>query len=158
MQKKNIYFIVIIILVVIVLGGVYVILHVTKPNTAANNYSGADTILLTTHGGLYILTDDKGVTLYHDIQDWPTSTKAPYKPYTKCTGACSDTWPAFYAENIKVSPPLKAGDFMMFTRPDGKKQIAYRGWPLYYYTGDIKPGDTNGQEIGNIWYAGISPN
>ncbi|MBO0517228.1 hypothetical protein J0695_36530, partial [Streptomyces beijiangensis] len=29
-------------------------------------------------------------------------------------------------------------------------------WPTYTFSGDIKPGDTNGQGIGGTWYA-ISP-
>jgi predicted lipoprotein with Yx(FWY)xxD motif len=28
---------------------------------------------------------------------------------------------------------------------------ALRGWPLYYYSGDIKPEDMNGQGIGGAW-------
>ncbi|MGA2417649.1 MAG: hypothetical protein ABSF55_00155 [Candidatus Staskawiczbacteria bacterium] len=165
MQKKNIYLIVIVILFVIFLSGVYAILHIIKPNTTTNNSSGTarqtvssqDTIRLITYKSLDVFTDAKGMTLYHDIQDWPRNAKPPYNPYTKCTGACSVTWPPFYTDSIKVSPPLKASDFMVFTRPDGKKQVAYRGWPLYYYTGDNKPGDANGQNIGNIWYVGVSP-
>ena len=169
MQKKNIYLIAIIILLALILGGVYIMMHIIKPNTAANNSpktasqspstkQSEDTILLATSKSLYIFTDANGKTLYHNLKDWPLSQKPPYNPYTKCTGACSITWPPFYTDNIKISPPLKASDFMEFTRPDGKKQIAYRGWPLYYYSGDNNPGDVNGQSIENIWYAGISPN
>ena len=171
MQKKNIYLAAIVILLVVILGAVYIMPHIMKPNTTTNIFSGTasqpsatqqaagyqDTIRLVIYKSLDIFTDAKGMTLYHDIQDWPRDTKSPYNPYTKCTGTCSVTWPPFYADSIKVSPPLKASDFMVFTRPDGEKQVAYRGWPLYYYTGDSKPGDVNGQNIGNIWYVGVSP-
>jgi predicted lipoprotein with Yx(FWY)xxD motif len=170
-QKKNIYLIIVVILLVIILGGVYVMLYIKKPNTPANNssvtisqssatqqkVSSKDTVKLVIYKSLDIFTDYNGMTLYHDIQDWPRNTKPPYNPYTKCLGACSVTWLPFYVDSIKVSSPLKIGDFMVFTRPDGKKQVAYRGWPLYYYTGDSKSGDITGQSIGNIWYAGISP-
>jgi len=168
MKKKYIYFIIIIILLIVISGGVYVVLHAIKPETTVNNsknqlpssqqVAGAqDTIRLLTYKSLYVLGDAKGMTIYHDIQEWPRNTKPPYNPYAKCTGACSATWLPFYTDTIKVSSPLKAGDFMTFIRPDGKKQVAYRGWPLYYYTGDSKAGDANGQGIGNIWYAGVSP-
>jgi predicted lipoprotein with Yx(FWY)xxD motif len=162
MQKKNIYIIFIIILLIIVLCGLYILLNTKKPNTTQPSVVkqitiSKNTILLSTHGSLDIFTDTNGMTLYHSSQDWPRDTKPPYNPYTKCTGTCSVTWPPFYTDNIKISPPLRASDFSVFTRPDGKKQVAYRGWPLYYYSGDIKPGDVNGQGIENTWYAGISP-
>ena len=32
-------------------------------------------------------------------------------------------------------------------RPDGKSQVVYAGHPLYYYAGDTKAGDTNGQGL-----------
>jgi hypothetical protein len=32
------------------------------------------------------------------------------------------------------------------------KQTAFMGRPLYYYSGDKKPGDTNGQGFNNLWY------
>ncbi|HET7369745.1 MAG TPA: hypothetical protein VFK45_02780 [Gammaproteobacteria bacterium] len=38
-------------------------------------------------------------------------------------------------------------------------QVTYNGWPLYYYAGDKKPGDTRGQDkkgFGAEWYL-ISP-
>ena len=166
MQKKNIYLIAIIILLVIILGGVYIMMQIIKPNTVANNSSkpaakqaanSQDTIQLSTHKSLQILTDIKGMTLYHYMQDWPRNSKPPYNPYTKCTGTCSTTWPPFYTDSIKISAPLKASDFTVFTRPDGKKQVAFRGWPLYYYTGDSNPGDANGQNIANLWFMGVAP-
>jgi len=165
MQKKNIYLISILVLFVVVLGGAYFIFHKEKQNVGANNLSptqqitiSQDTILLAQTKSLEFFTDANGMTLYHDAQDWPKNTKPPYSPYTKCTGSCVATWTPFYTDSIKISAPLKADDFTTFSRPDGKKQIAYRGWPLYYYTGDNKPGDINGQGIGNIWYAGVSTN
>ena len=40
-------------------------------------------------------------------------------------------------------------------RSDGGTQITYNGHPLYLYSGDKKPGDTNGQGLntfGGLWY------
>ena len=42
---------------------------------------------------------------------------------------------------------------------DGKAQVTYNGHPLYRFSGDQKPGDTNGQGVsafGGLWYA-VSP-
>lgn len=40
-------------------------------------------------------------------------------------------------------------------RPDGTKQVTFSNWPLYYYSKDNAPGDTNGQGVisyGAPWY------
>ena len=41
-------------------------------------------------------------------------------------------------------------------RSDGRPQVTYNGHPLYTYTGDQNPGDTNGQGLtafGGGWFA-----
>ena len=126
MQKKNIYIVTGLVLLLIVLASSYFIFSKENLKPVAKN-SSADTILLGNNKSLKLLTDANGMTLYHDIQDWPKQTKAPYSPYSKCTGECSVTWPPFYADSIKISAPLKTEDFTVFTRTDGKKQLAYRG-------------------------------
>jgi predicted lipoprotein with Yx(FWY)xxD motif len=45
---------------------------------------------------------------------------------------------------------------MGFTRPDGTKQMTVNCWPIYTFSGDKAPGDTNGQGVGGTWYA-VSP-
>ena len=30
--------------------------------------------------------------------------------------------------------------------------MTLNGWPLYYYSGDKTPGDTNGQGVGGVWW------
>ena len=37
-------------------------------------------------------------------------------------------------------------------RDDGEVQVTYAGHPLYYYAPDEAPGDTLGQEVGDVWY------
>ena len=39
-----------------------------------------------------------------------------------------------------------------FTRQDGSTQVAYNGWPLYYFAQDSRPGDANGQNVDNTWF------
>src|SRR5262249_61089354 len=41
-------------------------------------------------------------------------------------------------------------------RPDGKMQVTYAGYPLYFYGGDSKAGQVNGQGIEGEWHA-IAP-
>jgi len=35
---------------------------------------------------------------------------------------------------------------------NGTRQVTYLGAPLYTYSKDVNPGDTNGQGIGGVWF------
>ena len=73
-----------------------------------------------------------------------------------CTGACLSKWPvvAPLAKNDIKGVTTKG--FVTFNRPDGLKQQSIDCWPIYTFSGDTKPGDTNGQGVGGTWYA-VSP-
>ncbi len=92
----------------------------------------------------FYLTDSQGRTLYVFAKDINGSSA--------CYGTCAEKWPPFYTETIKVSPGLDPNDFGVITRSDGKKQITYKGWPLYYFFKDNAPGDINGDGVKNVWY------
>jgi predicted lipoprotein with Yx(FWY)xxD motif len=53
---------------------------------------------------------------------------------------------------LTVNPELKSRDFDVITRDGGKKQLTYKGWPLYLYSGDTKPFETNGQRVNGLWF------
>jgi predicted lipoprotein with Yx(FWY)xxD motif len=95
------------------------------------------------------LTGANGMTLYYFAGD--TVGKS------NCTGACASVWPAFYAPNMQTGSNLNAADFGVITRTDGSNQATYDGWPLYYYSKDVNPGDTNGQGFGGIWFVAANP-
>lgn len=91
------------------------------------------------------LADGSGKTLY-----W---FKKDSKNKSNCTGACIETWPAFFAGAVlTASPSLKTTDFGTIDRPDGKKQTTFRGYPLYYYAMDQLAGDTKGHKINDVWF------
>ncbi|VVB97230.1 Secreted repeat of uncharacterised function [uncultured archaeon] len=90
------------------------------------------------------LVDSKGITLYMFARDVTGDSK--------CTGGCLNIWPIFYQENITISPDLNASDFGTITRVDGKEQTAYKGWPLYYYSKDVNPGDITGEGVIKAWF------
>lgn len=91
------------------------------------------------------LTDEKGMTLYIFKKD--TIGKSV------CSGSCVEKWPFFYSAEAADAPEgLKAGDFGVLTREDGKMQTSYKGLPLYYFFKDVKSGDTAGQGFNNVWY------
>ncbi len=106
-----------------------------------------DSVKISSKTGIgQFLTDAKGMTLYYFLTDVKGSGKSA------CTGDCITLWPPFYTNNIIVSSPLNATNFSIVTRDDGQQQLAYKGWPVYYYSKDINAGDVNGQGIGKVWY------
>ncbi len=91
-----------------------------------------------------ILTDASGKTLYFFSKDT--------KDTSKCLDGCIDVWPIFYSPNVVVGTGLSTSDFETITRSDGELQTTYKGWPLYYFASDNAAGDTNGEDINNVWY------
>ncbi|AXG72141.1 secreted repeat-containing protein [Kordia sp. SMS9] len=109
------------------------------PQTNASSVQLSDNTALGT-----ILTDADGKTLYFFSKDT--------KDTSQCLGGCLDAWPIFYTQNITTSTGLEVSDFATITRADGELQTTYKGWPLHYFANDNEAGDTNGEDIGNVWY------
>ncbi|MBV8693489.1 MAG: hypothetical protein JOY57_17660 [Actinobacteria bacterium] len=92
-----------------------------------------------------ILVDGEGRTLYRFAKD-VNGTIA-------CTGNCATTWPPFVVTGTPPQAPDGGGTVATVDRPDGGgTQVTFNGAPLYRYSGDSKPGDTNGQGIGGVWF------
>src|SRR5438874_13657344 len=91
--------------------------------------------------GLY-LSDGGGRTLYQVGQD--TTGTATTDPVSACTVRCLVNEPVFVADARVVPSALAASDFIVFTRPDGQKQSAYKGHPLYVFAGDAGAEETTG--------------
>ncbi|MFF6994370.1 hypothetical protein ACFY93_05345 [Streptomyces sp. NPDC008313] len=95
-----------------------------------------------------ILVDDKGNTLYLFLAD--TKNKS------NCTDACATAWPPLLTKgNAEVGKGVDKKLLDTTKRPNGDKQVTYNGNPLYYYAGDTKPGQTNGQgldQFGAQWF------
>jgi predicted lipoprotein with Yx(FWY)xxD motif/plastocyanin len=123
-----------------------VVTQTTTVSSSSTNPTFAVKLAYKTGVGFY-MTNATGSTLYLFKRDNQTSATS------SCTGACIASWPAFYAASLKVPADLNASDFTTVTRPDGIKQLAYHGWPLYYYAKDKAPGDTAGQGVGGVWFA-----
>ncbi|MGW2597375.1 SCO0930 family lipoprotein [Streptomyces klenkii] len=113
-----------------------------KPNAQAPGVSVADNPALGK-----IVVDGQGRTLYRFNKDsaWPMKFA--------CTGTCLDTWKP--AEPVDKSAVRGVPDKLIstVTRPDGTKQLAVDCWPVYWFTGDKKPGDTAGQGKQGLWFA-----
>lgn len=86
-----------------------------------------------------VLVGGNGMTLYTYDKD--------AEGKSMCNGKCAENWPPLYTEDT-----TPAGDFSVITRDDGKKQVAYKGKPLYYWVKDQKPGDKTGDGVNNVWH------
>ena len=88
-----------------------------------------------------MLVGANGMTLYTFDKDTAGSGKSA------CNGGCATNWPPFMA----ADSDKPSGDFTIVTRDDGKKQWAAKGWPLYYWVKDTKPGDKTGDGVNGTW-------
>ncbi len=110
----------------------------------SSNATGVYTINVSYKSGIgNYLVDSNGMTLYYFTENVDGKTfNGPYL----------DLWSPFYVSKIVVPPTLNSKDFSVVTGGNGKPQIAYKGWPLYYFIKDTKPGDTNGEGVKGLWY------
>jgi predicted lipoprotein with Yx(FWY)xxD motif len=94
------------------------------------------------------LVDGAGRALYLFEADGITSS---------CTGACAQVWPPLRAPGALPGTTGAAEGSLVGTTPrdDGARQVTYDGHPLYYFAGDMGPGEARGQGIHNFgggWY------
>ncbi|GAA3432231.1 COG4315 family predicted lipoprotein [Kutzneria kofuensis] len=78
------------------------------------------------------------------------------KNKSNCTDQCKVTWPP--VEIANKSKVFIAGinpkDLGTIRRPDdGNLQLTLKGKPVYTFSKDVKPFDTNGEAVGNTWWA-----
>jgi predicted lipoprotein with Yx(FWY)xxD motif len=110
--------------------------------------SGATVMTATAGGGTVLVDGSNSMTLYVFSKDTANSGTSA------CSGACISTWPALTvpAGTTPTAGTGVTGKLGTFKRADdGSLQVTYNGIPLYHYSGDSAPGDTNGN------YPGWSP-
>jgi predicted lipoprotein with Yx(FWY)xxD motif len=100
------------------------------------------------------LTDKDGRALYYFSND--------FNGANNCAGNCELSWPYYYVDNLtaaQLGEGLSLSDFKTITAANGKKQLTYKGWPLYYYAINNNgvytqepAGVTTGEGVGNIWF------
>jgi predicted lipoprotein with Yx(FWY)xxD motif len=96
-------------------------------------------------GGVAVLTNAKGFTLYWFAPDTATTSR--------CTGSCAAYWPPVFG--TPRAGPGVTGRLGIISRPGGGVQATYDGHPLYSYIGDNGPGQANGNNLdlnGGLWY------
>jgi predicted lipoprotein with Yx(FWY)xxD motif len=109
--------------------------------------SGLGSVLVAENGRtLYVLTADQGGT-----------------PTCASSSACAGLWPPLLLPAGTTAAKAVAGvtssKLGTVQDPNGKTQVTYNSWPLYMYSGDSGPAQSNGEGIvsfGGTWYA-MSP-
>ena len=130
--------------VLVVVGGTGWALRLAQP--PGSGIRTMTTVLETDRvGGVTVLTDAEGYTLYWFGPDNPTMSA--------CEASCARTWPPVTAPAVGgagVTGPLGA-----IVRPDGSLQATYDGHPLYTTTADKLPGQAKGNGVwdnGGQWH------
>ena len=113
-------------------------------STSSPAAATAGSLKTTTIGGVTVLTNAAGFTLYSFVPDTPTKSN--------CNGTCAQNWPP-------VKGPATAsgvtGTFGTIKRSDGSTQATFDGHPLYTFAADTAPGQAKGNglnEQGGVWH------
>jgi predicted lipoprotein with Yx(FWY)xxD motif len=124
--------------------------HASASTTTASSSRAAIALKNTSLGR--ILVGGKGMTIYLFEKDKGTMST--------CTAACAQFWPPVTTKGAaKAGAGVAAAKLGTTKRSDGSTQVTYDGHPLYYYSGDMKPGDVTGQGLdtfGGLWWV-LSP-
>ncbi|MEU6660151.1 hypothetical protein [Streptomyces sp. NPDC046821] len=96
-----------------------------------------------------ILVDGQGRTLYAFTKDKEATSN--------CDAECIAVWPALTSPSpAAAGKGVEKSLLREAKQSGGAVQVTYGDWPLYYYVGDMAPGDVNGQGLDGEWFA-VSP-
>jgi predicted lipoprotein with Yx(FWY)xxD motif len=113
--------------------------------------AGTATVNLAKTARGYILVSSTGFTLYEFTRDSGDKNSC-----IEVSG-CPHFWPAVPTTGAPTAGPgVKASLLSTITLPDGTSQVTYAGHPLYTFTGDSGPGETDyvgARAFGGYWYA-----
>jgi predicted lipoprotein with Yx(FWY)xxD motif len=113
----------------------------TSSATSGSAGAAAAGLKTASIGGVTVLTNAKGFTLYTFAPDTATTSA--------CNGACATAWPPQTALTTVKSP------YSTIKRSDGSTQLTFNGHPLYTFTGDTAPGKASGNGVnafGGLWH------
>ena len=119
-------------------------LAATGPRPAGSGSSTA-LVKVTKIGGVSVLTNSRGFTLYWFAADTPTKSN--------CHGTCAAYWPPLTGK--PAAGPGVTGELGTIRRSGGVTQVTYDHHPLYSYIGDSAPGQASGNNVnlnGGLWH------
>lgn len=117
----------------------------SKPQAAELAQTKTLTVRRTRYGR--ILFDGRGRVLYAFTRD---RRGGP----SRCYGSCARAWPVYFAKGtLRAGSGVKQSLLGTTRRRDGRRQLTYNGWPLYYYAHE-GPGEVKCQNVdqfGGLW-------
>ena len=107
------------------------------PVSGQASQNGVTVATTSTSLGTFLVGPD-GKSLY--LFEADTSSQST------CSGACAQGWPPLTTSGSPVAGSGVTQSLLSTSqRDDGTTQVVYNGHPLYYFAGDSKAGDTNGE-------------
>jgi predicted lipoprotein with Yx(FWY)xxD motif len=129
-------------------AGGYGVSGAATPTATASSHAGAGIVATAsaTVGGqtATILTDFAGRTLYYFDSDSATRSA--------CAGSCASTWPPLIVSSGSPTSASALPGTLDASDVGNGQQVLYNGHPLYRYSGDAAPGNTNGDGIAGKWH------
>jgi predicted lipoprotein with Yx(FWY)xxD motif len=122
-----------------------VLLGVAVAGAGGTAASPAGALRTAQIGGVTVLTNAKGLTLYSFAPDTPSRSN--------CNGTCAGYWPP--VTGTPAASPGVTGKLGTITRSDDTTQAVYNGHPLYTYIADTAPGQAHGNNLNlnsGLWH------
>jgi len=137
------------VLALVVLGGsVAAVSSGGGAATGGGSGASANTVRTEKIGGVTVLTNAKGLTLYWFAPDKPGKSV--------CYNSCASYWPPVKGPvTVAAGVTGVTGKLGTTRRTDGSLQATYNGRPLYTYIADTAPGQAKGNKLnlnGGLWY------
>jgi predicted lipoprotein with Yx(FWY)xxD motif len=120
----------------------------TAATSAGSSSKGTVSVVKSKTFGT-ILVGASGRTLYRYTVDRPRTNRCTADP------ACNPYWPPLLIKagaKATAGTGVKAAKLGTIKAKNGMRQVTYAGWPLYYFAGDKKAGQTSGQAFEKEWY------
>ena len=137
-------------------GGPYGSGSTNPPATAVPTTASSSPTVLQTAASIVkgqsetILTNAERKTLYYFTADSATQSA--------CSGSCAQMWPPLLSTGSggPTSSTSLTGKLSVQMDANGN-QVEYNGHPLYTFSGDTAPGQTNGEGLFGMWFV-ATPN
>ena len=130
-----------------------VLVAAATPQEAAPARKGTKVRVADTRYGP-ILVDGRGRTIY-------LFTRDAGRRRSRCGDACARAWPPVFTRGgPRAGPGIDRSRLGTVRRRGGRRQVTYKGSPLYFYVGERRAGQILCQDVfefGGTWYL-VRPN